>query len=204
MEDRLKIIIDSIKESRCLTGIAISSAGIIDPLKGKIIYANKNIPNYKGTNLKRILEEEYKLPVTVENDVNSALLGELNYGDYQNVHSALMITIGTGVGGALYLNNQIYHGFLDSAGEIGYSLVDGQNIEAIASTRALVDRVSEKLGDDTIDGRWIFEEAIQHKNLLIIKEINKNKLVREKTKIQFASLGNQAGILGAYIHHKNN
>ncbi|MDN6161617.1 MAG: ROK family protein, partial [Atopostipes sp.] len=95
MEDRLKIIIDSIKESHCLTGIAISSAGIIDPLKGKIIYANKNIPNYKGTNLKRILEEKYKLPVTVENDVNSALLGELNYGDYQNVHSALMITIGT-------------------------------------------------------------------------------------------------------------
>lgn len=249
MEKRLEKIVDRVMEDYSLEGIAISTAGIVDEEKGKIVYANENIPNYKGTDLKGILEEQYKLPVTVENDVNSALLGEIHFGDYKNVHSALMITIGTGVGGALYLNNQIHHGFSHSGGEIGYSLINGKNIERLASTRALVDRVANELADDKVDGRWIFEQAIHEKNPLAIKEIdvlvnelaqlinnnvallnpeyvilgggimeqvdylkdriikkfeelNKNKLVANETKIEFASLGNKAGMLGAYVHFK--
>lgn len=250
MENRLVMIIDSLLDSYDIEGIAISTAGVVDAKAGEIIYANENIPNYKGTKLKEILEDRYQVTVTVENDVNSALLGELNFGDYENVHSALMLAIGTGVGGALYLRDEIHHGYSHSGGEIGYSLMNGINIEETASTTALVERVSKELGSDKIDGRWIFEQAIHHNNPLAIKEIdfliteiihlvnnfvallnpeyvilgggimeqvdylrprmikkfeeiNQNKLVVKNTKIKFASLGNQAGMLGSYVHFKN-
>lgn len=250
MENRLEKIIDAVEKDYELKGIAISTAGVVDAETGKIIYANKNIPNYKGTNLKGILEEKYNVPVTVENDVNSALLGELNYGELQGVHSALMLTIGTGVGGALYLNKAIYHGFTHSAGEVGYALMNGKNIEETASARALVARVAQQVDEEAVDGHWIFEQAINHQHPIAIKEIdfmvsevmhlvnnyvalinpevvifgggimeqvdylkprvvnkfkaiNANQLVVENTKIEFASLGNQAGMLGAYVHFKN-
>ena len=233
-----------------INGISISTAGIVDNQSGVIVYANKNIPNYKGTKLKENLEEKYEIPVTIENDVNSALLGELHFGLLKEVHSALMITIGTGVGGALYINNEIYEGFSHSAGEIGYAIINGKNIEKIASTTALVRNVKDRVGKKDIDGHWIFQQAIEQNNSVCIEEINnlmvniaflinnyvalinpevvilgggimeqsaflkplivekfnelnKNKFVIENTKIEFAKLGNQAGLLGAYCHYKN-
>lgn len=250
MENRLDQIIATVKKDYELSGIAISTAGIVNSSTGEILYANKNIPNYIGTNLKEYLEGKYDLKVSIENDVNAALLGELYFGKYHDVDSALMFTIGTGVGGALYLNNEIYHGFSHSAGEVGYSTMNGKNIEETASTKSLVNRVVKQLKDNKIDGRWIFEQAIEHKNPIAIKEINfminelmnlvsnnvalinpelvilgggimeqvdylkgpmierfrainKNTLTLKATRIEFASLGNKAGMLGAYVHFKN-
>lgn len=249
MEDRLAIIIDSLLESYSLEGLAISTAGVVNAKTGEIVFANKNLPNYKGTNLKERLESKYGYPVSVENDVNAALLGEINFGPYENVHSALMLAIGTGVGGALYLNGKIHHGFSQSGGEVGYSLMNGKNIEDIASTKSLVAKVAKEMEDPTIDGRWVFDQAINQQNPIAVKaidsliteiiylinnfvalvnpeyvilgggimeqvdylrprmiskfqEVNQNKLVVRDTKIEFASLGNQAGMLGAYIHFK--
>lgn len=249
MEDRLSEVLEHISDKVDIKGIAISTAGIVDSETGVIIYANKNIPNYKGTKLKDILEAKYNVPVSVENDVNSALLGEVNYGAFDSIHSALMLTIGTGVGGALYLNGGIYHGFSHSAGEVGYAIINDRNIEDIASTTALVRNVKTRLALDEVDGRWIFEQAIHHENEVCIEEINRlvrglvylisnyvalfnpefvilgggimeqsdylrplilntfekvntNQLVVENTTIEFASLGNEAGMLGAYNHFK--
>lgn len=249
MENRLSEVLKRISDKVDVKGIAISTAGIVDSKTGEIVYANKNIPNYKGTKLKEILETKYNVPVSVENDVNSALLGEVSFGSFDAVHSALMLTIGTGVGGALYLNGGIYHGFSHSAGEVGYSIINDRNIEDIASTTALVRNVKTRLALDEVDGRWIFEQAIHHENEVCIEEINRlvrglvylisnyvalfnpefvilgggimeqsdylrplilntfervntNQLVVENTTIEFASLGNEAGMLGAYSYFK--
>lgn len=249
MKNRIDEVIKRGFSQYKITGIGISTAGIVDNQSGEIVYANKNIPNYKGSNLKEKLEKKYEIPVAVENDVNSALLGELHFGLSKEVHSALMLTIGTGVGGALYINNQIYHGFSHSAGEVGYAIINGKNIEEIASTNALVQNVKKRLSKEEIDGHWIFDQAIEQNNIVCIEEIenivinivllmnnyvalinpevvilgggimeqseylkplviekfnelNKNELVIENTKIEFATLGNQAGLLGAYCHYK--
>ena len=247
--DRIKIILDNMFATNDIHGIAISTAGMVDVNTGEIIYANENIPNYSGTKLCELLEAIYNVPVTAENDVNAALLGELEFGDYGEVHSMVMLTVGTGIGGALYLNKGIYHGFNGAAGEVGYSILDNQNIEMTTSTRALVRNVKQRLPNEQIDGKWIFDQAINHNNIICIEEIdrlihnimemvnniislvnpqhvilgggimeqsdylasrvekafktiNKNALTVKHTRLSFASLGNQAGLLGAYVHFK--
>ncbi|MCG3082780.1 ROK family protein, partial [Pseudomonas aeruginosa] len=76
----------------------ISSAGVVDEQKGEIGYAGPTIPNYKGTNFKRLLKSLSPY-VKVKNDVNAALLGELKLHQYQ-AERIFCMTLGTGIGRA--------------------------------------------------------------------------------------------------------
>lgn len=76
--------------------IGISSAGVVDEQKGEIVYAGPTIPNYKGTNFKRLLKSLSPY-VKVKNDVNAALLGELKLHQYQ-AERIFCMTLGTGIG----------------------------------------------------------------------------------------------------------
>ena len=73
----IRKIIDDCEE---FDAVGISTAGQVDSEKGSIIFANENIPDYTGTELRAMLEAEYKKPVFVENDVNAAAIGEAYYG----------------------------------------------------------------------------------------------------------------------------
>lgn len=155
---RLEEIIDIMRAKHEIKGIAISTAGMVDASLGKIIYANDNLPNYTGTMLSKLINEKYNLPCSVENDVNSAALGEQKS---QNLNNFIMITVGTGVGGSVVLNNNVYKGASDCAGEIGYMLVKGKPIETFASTKAMVNSLSKKLNISDLDGKKIFARAKQ-------------------------------------------
>ncbi len=154
--------------------IGISTAGQVDSSQGCIRYANENIPGYTGMQIRQILEQEFQVPVAVENDVNAAALGEARFGAGRDHRDFLCITYGTGVGGAIVMDRKIYTGNAFSAGEFGGILihpearVPGQPFsgcyEKYASATALVARA--KAFDPELDnGRKIFsrigEEAVR-------------------------------------------
>ena len=102
-----------------LAGVAISSAGMVDPDKGEIFYAGPQIPNYAGTQFKKEIEETFQIPCEIENDVNCAGLAEVTTGHAKGSNNAVCLTIGTGIGGCLLLDGQVFHGFSNSACEVG-------------------------------------------------------------------------------------
>jgi predicted NBD/HSP70 family sugar kinase len=123
-----------------IAGIGISTAGIVDPVAGKILFAGPTIPNYIGTELKQTLEDEFSLPVMVENDVNSALLGEKLVGVAQEYSDIYCVALGTGIGGAHYDHGRLHRGYNGQANSIGYlqtSLNGSKNYEETASTLSL-------------------------------------------------------------------
>lgn len=133
----------------CLDAVGISTAGQVDPVKGSIIYANSNIPHYTGMPLKQEMEQAFGIPVSVENDVNCAAIGEAIYGAGKDFASFLCLTYGTGIGGAIVENKTVYHGSSFSAGEFGGIITHGSarlagtdcfdgSYERYASTTALV------------------------------------------------------------------
>lgn len=147
--------------------IGISTAGQVNSREGYIRYANDNIPGYTGMRIKDILEEEFSVPVAVENDVNAAAIGEGQFGAGVPYKDFLCITYGTGVGGAVVINKNIYTGHLFSAGEFGGILIHPDGVEPgkpfsgcyerYASTTALVSRAMSI--DHNLDtGRKIFEQ----------------------------------------------
>lgn len=174
-EHIIQTITSLIREQSGYDAIGISTAGQVNSETGSIIYANSNIPGYTGKQLKSVLEAEFHVPVAVENDVNSAALGEAVYGAGKSFDSFLCLTYGTGVGGAIVEHKKIYHGSGFSAGEFGAIVTHGTvNIaeadsqsgngdvfagcyERFASTTALVAN-AVKLDPSLMNGRIIFEQ----------------------------------------------
>ncbi|MBQ5846017.1 MAG: ROK family protein, partial [Selenomonadaceae bacterium] len=94
-----------------IKGVGISSAGMVDCETGRIIFANPLIPAYTGINHKEAVEARFHIPCEVENDVNCAGLAEGVAGAAKGTHSAVVMTVGTGIGGCLIADGRVYHGF---------------------------------------------------------------------------------------------
>ena len=146
--------------------IGISTAGQVNPEDGYIIYANSNIPDYTDTQFQKVLQERFHVPVAVENDVNSAALGEAIFGAGKGKDPFLCLTYGTGIGGAIIENRHVYHGSSFSAGEFGAIITHAEEklagtdpfdgcYERYASATALVKMVSA-VDPSLTNGRQIF------------------------------------------------
>lgn len=144
-----------------IEGICISTAGMVDPKEGKIVYASSLIPKYTGVEIKKELEKEFSISCEVENDVNCAGLGEYWLGAAKDSHSCVCLTIGTGIGGCVIINGKIVHGFSNSAGEVGYMQINGTAFQDIAATSKLVEKVAirKNIDKNKINGKIIFDLA---------------------------------------------
>ena len=99
-------------------GIGIGVPSVVDMQNG-IVYNVTNIPSWKEVHLKDILEKKFNLPVCVNNDSNCFALGEHAGGVGKPFRNMLGVTLGTGVGAGVIINNELYSGSNTGAGEIG-------------------------------------------------------------------------------------
>ena len=127
-----------------ISGIAISTAGMVDPETGTILHASDAIPGYAGISYKAYMEERFRLPCSVENDVNCAGLAESISGAGKESRINLCLTVGTGIGGCLVVDGKIFHGASNSACEVGYMHLAPGAFQDEAATSALVRRVTER------------------------------------------------------------
>ena len=172
--DRVMDIVSATIEKGEIAGICVSSAGVIDSVSGEVIYSGYTIPNYTGTPIKAILEKKFSIPCEVENDVNSACLGEYWLGAGRNSTSLVCLTIGTGVGGAIMLDNKLIHGHSHTAGEIGYMNILGENFQDLASTSSLIKIVKERKNKDNLQVITCYEvfELAKQGDIICIEEID--------------------------------
>lgn len=164
--EKAEDIISSYRTQYEFERIGISTTGQVDPMEGRILYANQNVPDYTGTRVREQMEAAFGMPVTVENDVNAAGIGEAVFGAGIGQRHFICMTIGTGIGGAVFLDGRLYRGSSFSAGEFGAMVMyPGQRdasrdmfsgcYEKFASTTALVERV-RRFCPQITDGRAVF------------------------------------------------
>ncbi|MCH1624058.1 ROK family protein [Ferdinandcohnia quinoae] len=137
-------------------GVAISTAGQVNFHTGVIVAAGVTIPHYQGVDVKSSVSKALKLPVEVRNDVDCAALGEQWLGNH-HTKNFIMLTIGTGIGGAIVIDGKLYSGHSFSAGEWGYMKIEGEPFEQNASMSGLVRIVQELKGDYNWTGKEIFD-----------------------------------------------
>jgi len=163
---KMKEVIEAYKQVKELNGIAISLPGLIDANTGYSELAGA-IAALHGKNLKKILEAKFKLAVAVENDANCVALAEKFLGNANECQDFVCMTIGTGIGGGIFVNGKILHGHRFRAGEFGMMHMKAidepyTNMHFTSSTFALINAYKSYKNiplEETIEGSTIFDEA---------------------------------------------
>jgi len=106
-----------------LVPVGIGLPGFVDSEKG-VVHGLSNVTGWTEVPVSQILSERLKVPVILENDANAMAYGEWLYGAAANTRNAVCITLGTGVGGALILEGNLYRGSQLAAGELGHTSID--------------------------------------------------------------------------------
>ena len=160
IEDRLVNLIESVwPDNYTVRAIAAACPGPMDPING-IIVSPPNIPEWSYFPLQEYLTSKFDIPVSLNNDANLAAYGEWYFGAGKGCSDLIYLTISTGVGGGIILDNQLYMGASGFAGELGHTTVIHQgplctcghtgHLEAIASGPSIVRWVKSQLEDDSL------------------------------------------------------
>jgi len=113
--------------SGALAGIGVGVPGIID-LQTGMLRESPNLPGWQDYPVREEIESRLGTTVVLENDANAAALGEKWLGAAAAVDDMCMITLGTGVGGAMVLNGHIWHGDRGMAGELGHINIETDGV----------------------------------------------------------------------------
>ena len=147
--------------------VGVGAAGYIDKSRSVVMFA----PNiaWRDVDLKTELEERVRLPVVVENDANAAAWGEFRYGAGADAEDLLLVTVGTGVGGGLVLDGEVYRGAFGVGAEIGHMRVVPNGIlcgcgnhgcfEQYASGSALVREARAAASGGSLLARGLLDRA---------------------------------------------
>jgi glucokinase len=158
-------MVNELRGEREIKAVGVAIAGFIDAAQSEVIYS----PNLSLRNepLKAKLEAKLGVDVFVENDANAAGWAEYRFGAGQGSKHMLMITIGTGVGGAIVANGELFRGGFGIGAELGHAnfIQDGKQcgcgqhgcLEKYASGTALLEAAKELAASGTAEGQRLAE-----------------------------------------------
>jgi len=153
----INTLIQSYQEQELIKGIGIALAGSIENRTGVCLYS-PNL-NWRNVAIGKIIEESTGKEVRLINDANAACLGEYFFGAGRSFKNIICITLGTGIGSAVILDNKLFIGSSGMAPEAGHMVIikDGPQCtcgrkgcwETLVSASAIVKRAAEKINTDT-------------------------------------------------------
>lgn len=154
-----------------LQGVAFSMPGFVNVETG-FLQTGGAIDDFYGINFKQIMLEKLCLPVELENDVNCVALAEKWLGNAQHSDNFICITIGTGIGGAIFLNGKMARGHSYMAGEFGYMLTNNifQSQQKERSTLSFSGSIREGLISNYCQQRQLKMASISGKDIYQLAE----------------------------------
>lgn len=154
VEDALVAAVEEVAAGAPLLAVGLAAAGFVDAAGERVMFA-PHLP-WHGEPVRELLADRLGAPVALDNDANCAALAEWTYGAARGAASALVVTLGTGIGGALVLDGRVLRGANGMAGEFGHMKVvpEGQPCpcggagcwEQYSSGNALVRYARERVG----------------------------------------------------------
>jgi len=110
-----------------LVSIGIGCPAPLDIEKG-LVMSPSNLQDWNHFPIVKLFGDRFKVPVVLDNDANTAALGEYVYGAGRGYQNVVYITVSTGIGGGIIINGEIFHGVSAGAGELGHTIVQPDGI----------------------------------------------------------------------------
>ena len=154
-----------------IEAIGIGIPGLVDR-EGTITFS-PNLP-FRNYELAKILEKRYKVPVFIGNDVNVATVGEWMFGSGKGKKNVLGVFVGTGIGGGIIIENELYIGKNGAAGEIGHINLDPNGPFCGCGSRGCL----ESLASKTAIQKEIETRIYRGEESLILKSLKENGILK--------------------------
>lgn len=167
----IKTIVSNYQQDYPIRAVGLSVPGVVE--ENGYLTTGGSIQDFYGIDLKGILEETLDLPVFIENDANSAALAEKWLGAGKNYQHILCVVVGTGIGGGIIINGELFRGAHSNAGEFGFMVVQPiENQDTRLATLSLTGSVQcgvvspyevSQYGHETnqLDGERVFRLAAE-------------------------------------------
>lgn len=174
-------------EKKDILGVGIGLPGPVDEKSG-VVHALTNIPGWKEVNLKALLSKRLGLPLFLDNDAKLMSLAEYNIGAARGFKYAVCITLGTGVGGGIIIDGNLYRGKSNVSGEIGHIPINENGPDCNCGGKACLETY---IGNNRITqkAKKIFKREISLEEISALAEKG-NKLALEV----WSYVGKQLGI----------
>lgn len=176
------------------SAIGIGIAGIIDSKNGVVRYS-PNLIGWRNIELAKILNQIFKKPVKIINDVNAILLGEWIYGAAKGYKNVFLFTLGTGIGGAAICEGKLLFGANGFAGEFGHTVINFNGPECLCGSSGCLERY--------VGARYIVELA-RNKIKKSVSSLKKYHLLTPKLIAEQVKKGDRVALtvfneIGYYI-----
>lgn len=199
-QERLISLIKSIwPDDQDVTAIGVAAPGVINPYEG-IVYTSANIPEWKNFHLVEELEREFKVRVFLGNDANLAAMGEWCFGAGQGHHHLIYITISTGIGTGIIVDDNLLLGSRGLAAELGHiTVMQGGPVCGCGKTGHL-----ESVASGTAIARWTKEQLQKGipSRLLIEDDLTTEKIAdaaRNKDELAISAFNRAGQFIGQAI-----
>ena len=158
MKEEMLSVIKALRKTETVEGVAISAPGAVN-VNERRIDGISAVPYLHNRPIFDELQDYFDLPVTIENDANCAGIAEIELGAGKEANNVVFMVLGTGVGGSVFINRQIYKGAHLFAGEFG--LMRNGKPKTLSNVGTIV-KVANKYNETTnksVTGKEIFELA---------------------------------------------
>lgn len=176
--------VEAEKRKKQILSIGVGSPGSIDFETGQLKGSTPNLPNWAKAPIKKTLEEKFNISTWADNDANIMALAEARLGAGKGYKNILCLTLGTGIGGGILIDNQVLRGEHYSAAEVGHIIIAYNGIrcncgnkgclEAYTTAPAMVKRYQKKLkrlglayNINELNTEFIFQKASRNEGLAI-------------------------------------
>lgn len=190
----MRSLIHSLLQGETPAAIGVSFGGPVDATTGTVRLSH-HVPGWENIPLKDLLEQEFAVPTSVDNDANVAALGEHRFGAGQGYNSLFYITISTGVGGGWILNSQPWRGAAGMAGEIGHIVVNPAGPVCLCGKRGCVERLASGpyMAQDAKE--YLLTEPHKFQGKILATLVNNNlDLITGKVLSEAAAQGDELAI----------
>jgi glucokinase len=198
--DRLVKLITSVwPADETVAGIGVAAPGPVDPYQG-IVLSAPNIPTWINLPLASLLQERFGVPVCVGNDANLAALGEWKYGAGKGHRFLVYLTVSTGIGGGVIMDNHLLLGYHGLAAELGHITVDPNgpmcgcghrgHLEALASGSSIARWVQAEINQGAVS-------SLSRVNPITTKLIA--EAARQGDELAIRALGRAGGFVGRAV-----